>query len=393
MDVSKNIKLLAWHNFFTDFRLYAPLAILYFTQVSGSYALGMSVFSIFMITQALFEVPLGVYSDLIGRARTVTIGSAAMVLGVVFYAWGGNYWFLAIGAILEGLSRACYSGNNDALLHDTLTQTGKSDLYADRLGKLSSLFQAALAVSAILGSFIAQWSFAWVMWLSVVPQLLCLLISLRLAEPKIHERTETNPYVHFREAWRLLIKNMRLRWITIASILGTSAGEAIYLFNAAFIATLWPIWAIGVQKFLANIGAMISFLTAGKFIKRFGEYPILFWARVYGRITSVIAYVFPTKFSPLILASHSLFFGTITVADNSLMQKEFSSKQRATMGSMVSLGGSLGTAIMTIMIGVLADWLSPVKALLIMQIPQTIPLIIYGFLWRGKRYAHVIPDA
>lgn len=384
--MERNIKLLAWHNFFTDFRLYAPLSILYFSQVSGSYALGMSVFSIFMVTQAIFEVPLGVFSDLIGRARTVWLGSAAMVLGTIFYAMGGNYGFLVIGAIFEGLSRASYSGNNDALLHDTLAETGKTEEYSDNLGRLSSLFQVALALSALLGSFIANWSFAWVMWLSVIPQIMCLLISLRLVEPKVVVSKESNPYAHFKEAWQLLVNNVRLRWIALASVIGTSAGEAIFLFNATFIASLWPIWAIGVQKFLANMGAFVSFLTAGKLIKKYGEYPVMFWSRVYGRVTSVIAYAFPTLLSPLILASHSLLYGSITVADSTLQQKEFSNKQRATMGSVISFGHSLGTAVMTLLIGYLGDVYGPVKALLIMQIPQTFPLFIYWRLWRGKGY-------
>lgn len=63
----KNIKFLTWFNFFTDFKLYSPVAILYFAQVTGSFALGMSIFSIAYVSAAFFEIPTGIYSDLIGR--------------------------------------------------------------------------------------------------------------------------------------------------------------------------------------------------------------------------------------------------------------------------------------------------------------------------------------
>ena len=116
----RNIKLLTWFNFFTDFKLYAPIAILYFTQITGSFALGMSIFSIAYVTSAIFEVPTGVLSDYIGRKRTVVFGALCSVLCVTLYAIGGSYWMLTLGALLQGLSRAFYSGNNDALLHDTL---------------------------------------------------------------------------------------------------------------------------------------------------------------------------------------------------------------------------------------------------------------------------------
>ena len=115
-----NIRILKWFNFFTDFKLYAPIAILYFAQVSGSFALGMSVFAISTIASAIFEVPTGIYSDFIGRRRTVIWGAFFAVLFAIFYAIGQSYWFLVIGAVFEGLSQAFYSGNNDALLYDSL---------------------------------------------------------------------------------------------------------------------------------------------------------------------------------------------------------------------------------------------------------------------------------
>ncbi|OGV96609.1 hypothetical protein A2W24_01455 [Microgenomates group bacterium RBG_16_45_19] len=384
MSVARNIKLLAWHNFFTDFKLYAPVAILYFAQVSGSYALGMSVFSLAMLTQAVLEIPTGVFSDLIGRKRTVICGSAAITLGTISYAIGGNYGWLMVGACLEGISRAFYSGNNDALLHDTVTEIGQSETYAEKLGKLSSLFQVAAAGAAILGSVIANWSFTWVMWLSVLPQAACLVISLNLIEPQRRNEETSQPYRHIREAVKLFFKNSRLRSLSLANMLGASAGEAIFQFNATFIATLWPIWAIGVAKSLSNAGAAISFYTAGRMIKRFKALPIMIGARIYGRVVSLIAYGLPTIISPILLASHSLLFGTITVADSQLKQKEYTQKQRATMASLDSLLVSLAVAVMTVLIGWLADLTSPARALIYMQGFQLIPILIYWRLWRKR---------
>src|SRR3990167_1709082 len=101
--MSRNIKILTWFNFFTDFKLYAPIAIIYFAQVSGSFALGMSIFSITMISSALLEIPTGVYSDRIGRRKTMYLGAVSAVCCVIFYAIGTSFIFLVIGALFEGL--------------------------------------------------------------------------------------------------------------------------------------------------------------------------------------------------------------------------------------------------------------------------------------------------
>lgn len=159
----KNIKVLTWFNFFTDFKLYTPVAIIYFAKVTGSYALGMSVFSIAMISSAIFEIPPGIFSDKIGRKKTVILGAVSAVLYSIFYAVGISFWFLVIGAIFEGLSRSFYSGNNNALLYDTLAESKNENNYDEFLGKTSAMFQLALSLPAILGGFIASWSFNLIM--------------------------------------------------------------------------------------------------------------------------------------------------------------------------------------------------------------------------------------
>src|SRR5688572_6830492 len=135
MPVARNIRLLAWFHFWGDFRPYAPIAILYFAQISGSYALGMSIFAATRLAQSMLEVPTGIYSDKIGRKKTLVLGAVTGVFSLIFYAIGGTYLALLTGAIFEGLARAFYSGNNEALLHDTLAEMGQRERYAEYLGK------------------------------------------------------------------------------------------------------------------------------------------------------------------------------------------------------------------------------------------------------------------
>src|SRR3989337_2386543 len=86
MTIARNIKLFYFLNFFTDFVFFAPVAIIYFAKVTGSYALGMSIFSIAYISSAIFEIPTGVVSDIFGRRLTVIFGALASVFCIVLYA-------------------------------------------------------------------------------------------------------------------------------------------------------------------------------------------------------------------------------------------------------------------------------------------------------------------
>jgi len=381
----KNVRLFTIFNFLIGFSLFAPLAIIYFSRVSGSYALGASVFGITMLSSAVFELPTGIWSDRVGRKGTIILGSWARVLAFVLYAIGLSYWWLVAGAILEGLSRAFYSGNNDALLYDTLADDHLEGKYHEYLGKVSSSEHLALAISGVLGGVIAHFSFSYLMWFSVISQVLMLVISYQFREPRPRLKIDTNLYVHLKEAIKLFIHNNKLRLLSMASIISFSLGELAFQFRSAFFISVWPIWAIGMSSLLTDLGASASFFFSDKIIKRFPKQNILLFRSIYGKLTNFIALGFPTVASPLIMSTPSLLYGVGEVSSNDLMQHEFTSHQRATMSSLNSLGGSLGFAIMSVVLGGLADLFSPAKALIILTLLSLSNTYLYWLLFRNDR--------
>ncbi len=372
----KNIRLLKIFNFLIGFSLFAPLAIIYFSRVSGSYTLGASIFGITMLSSAIFEVPTGVWSDRVGRRGTIILGSWARVLAFILYAVGLSYWWLVAGAILEGLSRAFYSGNNDAFLHDTLSDDHVVEEYDEHLGKTSSMEHIAIGISGLLGGLIASFSFSYVMWLSVVSQIIMVYISYKFIEPKNRTNITTNTFSHLKEAVQLFIHNKKLRLLAITDTISFSTGEVGFQFRSAFLQSVWPLWGIGLVSTATSIGASFSFYFNSKIIKQVGAEKMLLIRSIYGKISSLIAYGIPSIFSPLIVITPSLLYGAGQVAQSKLLQREFSERQRATMSSLNSFLGSIGFAIMSIVVGMLADFTNPAIALFslaLISLP-TIPL-------------------
>jgi len=72
-----------------------------------------------------FEVPTGNFSDFLGRKLTLALGQLASALSIASYAAANSFGTLAIGGVLEGLSFSLFSGNNDALLFETLKQKSR----------------------------------------------------------------------------------------------------------------------------------------------------------------------------------------------------------------------------------------------------------------------------
>ncbi len=382
--MNRNIKLLAYFNFLTDLIFYAPVAIIYFARVSGSYALGMSVFSTVFISAAVFEIPTGIFSDRIGRKNTVILGSVANLIGFVFYALGIGYLYLIIGAIFEGLARSFFSGNNDALLHDWLKENDRENEFHIYLGKLSSLFQIAAAVSALIGGIVAYRSFAWVMWISVIPKFLMVTVSLSLSDPHIISEKSSNIFSHLKESLRQFQTNQKLRLLTITSALRFGIGESAYLFRSVFVSLLWPLWAIGISNMMSNIFAATSSFFSGKLIDRFKPQNILRFEIIFNRLINLTALFFPSVFSPALMTTTSLTYGVSQITTDTLLQKEFTQAQRATLGSLTSLFGSLLFGVFAIFLGKIGDVYGPVKALIIANLLLLTPLLFYSKVFKSN---------
>lgn len=380
----KNIRLFSIFNFLLDFALYAPVAIIYFSQVSGSYALGASILSLSMLSAAILELPTGIWSDRVGRRKTIILGTWARVAAVICYAIGLDFWWLALGAVLEGLSRAFYSGNNDAFLHDTLDDDGQRERYDLHLGRTRSYEHLAMATSALLGGIIAQFSYTWLMWLSVIPQIANLLVSYQFIEPRSRVRQDTNIYAHTKDAIKLFVKNKKLRLLAIADTIGFSTGEVSFQFRATFYASLWPVWAIGALTTVTQFGATVSYYFSDRLIKWMGREKLLVMRSVLGKLTGLVAYGIPSVFSPLFGVLPSLLYGAGQVAKNSLMQREFTDHQRATMSSLNSLLSSLGFAVVSVLVGLFADFTTPVTALFVLTIISLPTVPLYYKLFRSQ---------
>jgi MFS family permease len=381
----RNIKLISLFNFFSEFSLFGAILIIYFARVTGSYALGMSLFSVAMVSSALFEIPTGVFSDYLGRKKTMILGNLCGILAVIFYALGINYSVLLIGALFEGFQKSWYSGNNEALLYETLSESNQQTDYDHYLGRTSSMFQLAAAVGIILGGVIATWSFSLIMWLSLIPQLICLVIAVQIVDPKKQKIESTNIYSHITAAAKKIWSNTKLRLLSLNSIVGFAIGEAGWQFGAAFINTLWPLWAVGFSKVLSSLGATWSFWYSGKLIKKFGAFRLLLISDIYSKIVSIFSVAFPTVASPLLMTTTSVFYGADEVAKSKLMQKEFSDQQRATLGSMNSFLGKLAFGAFAVILGLFADKFGPAKALLFAYVLSLPTLWINWVLFKNNK--------
>jgi Na+/melibiose symporter-like transporter len=210
-------------------------------------------------------------------------------------------------------------------------------------------------------------------------------LSFRFLEPQIHMEKSTNVFAHLKEALRNILHNRRLRMLSIGEIIGFSLGEADFIFRTVFIEMLWPLWAIGLARTISNITAALSYYFAHQLHKRFGEKRLLFGGIALSNLTNISAIIWASALSPALMGGTSIFYGVNTVAMNSMKQREFTDAQRSTMGSLTAFGGSLLFAVVSTLLGWLADQVGVRIALLVSTSFCMLPLFFYWLAFRqGK---------
>lgn len=364
MAIHRNVSLLNAFSLLTEFKPFAPISIIYFAEVAGSFSLGMLVFSIASIATSLLEVPTGILSDRWGRKEAVMLGALCNIIGLVMYAIAPNFYVLAFGSLFVGAARSCFSGNNEALLFDSLKETGADTSFPTHLGRMNAMLQSGLAISAILGGLLATRSMSLAVWASIPAQMLSLMVASSLQNLSSSGRRESSWSV-LKKAIEGFRRNRRLKIMSISSSLHYAVDESLYLFSPAFISSVWPVWGNGVARLLVHLFGTGSFLVAGRVVEKTAPLAAFVSTHLLSRFIGIVAVVIPTVVSPLLLCSTSLFFGICVTAQQTILHREFTDAQRATMGSLNSFFGSLAFALVAYLMGLLADISSSSTALLV----------------------------
>lgn len=361
------VRLFTLFCFFSSLDFYLPIKVVYFYQVIGSYSTTAAIISTVWIAQAALELPTGIFSDMVGRKRTIILGSVCAVLAYLLYAAGSTFWVFLLGSILEGTRRAFFSGNNNAYLHNLLSEAHEEQQYHHYYGKLNSAVGVAMFVAALSSGFLAAWSIHFFMWINLLPQLLALATAFFLIKIAQQEKTETNIYAHLREAVLEIKQNLNLRYLSLSQILG-GGGLAAYEYQAAVYAAVWPTWAVGVARAIQEGAVVPSFWYAGKVIDRLGVVKTLAASWITSTLGNVLAALAQSVFSPLFVMASLPLYGASDTAEQQLLQHEFTEKQRATIASLNSLGNSITFAVVLYLCGIIANHYGPFAALFATQL-------------------------
>jgi MFS family permease len=228
------IKVAKW------FMLTVPILMLFYHDLGFSTEESFQLKAMYSVAIVIFEIPSGYLADIMGRSKTILLGSIFGTVGFVIYSLMSGYWPFLIAEFTLGFGMSCISGADSALLYDSLKYMGKEGEYVKYEGRNFSVGNFAEALAGITGGALATISLRLPFYCQAVVAFIAVPAALMLVEPPIGIEKRKGGWRDIFEVLHLsMIRDASLRYhIIYSSIIGA--------------VTLTMAWVI--QLYLSQIG-------------------------------------------------------------------------------------------------------------------------------------------
>jgi MFS family permease len=337
--------------------------------------------AIYSVSVAVMEIPSGYMADVVGRKKTLVLGSILGTLGFLTYCVSHNFSGFLVAEVILGIGGSFISGADSAMLFDSLTATRRQHQYLQFEGRITSLGNFAETAAAVCGGLIAALLSYRAVYLSqAMIAALAVPAALLLLEPP-RDTNITRPGIHhiLSVCKSTILTNKKLSsTIFLSSITGIATlcmawtSQIYFVANGFTEVTITPLWVT------LNLTVAIVAAFASVAMKILGKKLSLLLIILYLPLT----YIF-LGWLPLIPALICLYFfyairGYATPVLKDLINQNCASSTRATVLSIRSLVIRLGFALLGPSIGLVSDGSSLSFALILSGMLLLILAIIAG---------------
>jgi MFS family permease len=335
--------------------------------------------AIFHITSFLMEIPTGAVADIWGRKASRICGRIAKLIAAIILIYSNNFWGFAAGFIVTALSYNLESGAGEALLYDSLKETGQEKKYMKISGVNEIVMQAAQTFGLLLGGYLSSYGYIYAYGVTIVISMISIIQAFSFTEPNIKIEIEEKSFKILKnqvvESFNIIVKNKKLAFLIMFS-------QGIFMFNASIFFYFQNYLLdkgiskvnIGVILALSALGAAIMASQTHKIEKKIGEkiivslFPVIMSICVWGVALSKYYFIFFIVINSI----ESIVF----VAVGDYINKLIPSEKRATILSMASMIFSLYMIIIFPIIGKLGDKFSLQFSFEVLAVIATIMAVI-----------------
>lgn len=271
-DLKKNITSLYIIKVSKWFMLIMPIVVLFYNAHGLNMQQVFTLQTIYSLSIVVWEIPSGYAADVIGRKRSLLIGSVLGCVGYLIYSVTFGFWGFMVAEVILGIGQSMISGADSALLYDSLLYAGREKEYNKYEGITTSLGNFAEAFAGIAGGLLAAVSIRYPYYAQTAVALAAIPASLMLKEPPVAlEKAKAKFADILSIVKQTLHSNPKLKWNTLfSSFAGASTLTMAWIAQPYFKEANIPVEWFGIVWTLLNITVGIGSAYAFRIERRFG---------------------------------------------------------------------------------------------------------------------------
>ncbi|MEI6288661.1 MAG: MFS transporter [bacterium] len=272
----RNVRLYAIFWMLKEPLFWGPVLIIFIQMASK-----MSLSEVYLmesaciVTAILLQVPTGALADLIGRKKTMMIGSGLLILMMLMFSCATTKWEMWLANIVAFAGYTFLSGADSALLYDSLRFLGRESEHRNLLGKMSGYRFVLVAVCALVCGWVSEINIRWPLYLCLPPLAINFLLLFFLTEPPYAGNKKYNSSGHFSlmKASVLFVANhKKVKWAIGFIVLVSVAGKLwFFSYNPYFQLVGLSLTKFGYIFCALNLVAAVSSYSTQKIHDRLGD--------------------------------------------------------------------------------------------------------------------------
>jgi MFS family permease len=381
----KNVYRLYLLNLLCGIVFWYPIEKLFLQQL-GAGPLGISInATVFLVTMILFDVPSGVLADNWKRKYTLLLALlcfiASCIMGGLSHSW---VQYLPMNVLLGGFV-VLTSGTFQAMMYDSLRDTGHEREYDTHQGRAYALFLSGLGFSSLAGGYLAQWRGlpATYLWTAAV-MVLGVIVCLTLSEPKSHKpvadrklKEHIGISVKYVFSHRLLLQ-LALLMTAMGVLRGTWTEFSGLLFVVLGFSAITMGYANAAKWLIGSVGQIV----APRIGRRVLQYAPVFFC------TFLLFSLFHTSWSLIFFYMAGFMYSVIANQTEAAVQDNTPSEVRATTLSVLSFSSN----VLLVPLGLLFGWVAQVTNIFYAYLIIAMLGMVYLVSWfmTGRRTVQAV---
>jgi predicted MFS family arabinose efflux permease len=336
--------------FWAAIYFYAPVLPVYAESLGANLTTVGIIGAAYALPQLLFRIPIGIWSDSLGRRKPLVIGGIIMVLLGALGLWiSPNSWSLSVFRGLVGVGSASWVAFTIfAVSFYPENNTTKA------VGILNFIMSAALTITTALGGLVADtWGEKTAFLTAAVLAIAALVFILFVKENRMPKTQSLS--------WEGLKQVTRRPLLLVVSIM------AILLFFAEFM-SVWgfvPVYAarigasdteLGILTMLTSGVSMVGALLVAPMIKRWGNiFTLVLGSIMLGLSLLAVPFIHNIPLLDLVQMLNGMGWGMLPTQLMALSIHNTAPQQRATAMGFFQATYAIGMLLGPLVSGFLAD--------------------------------------